>query len=164
MRSTFSVSYALRKNRVSKDGQSTIDLSICINNNRVRLTTGKKVSPANWDAIKQRVRGNSEQALLLNEYLESIKYKLLQCEIDLVNHGFNVTPELLKDAYLNNVEMLKEKSLMDVFIEHNTQQQAMVGKGISKATYFVSEHILRLITDFLKKRYKRNDIYLIRET
>ena len=36
----------------------------------------------------------------------------------------------------------------------------MVGKGISKSTHWVSEYTLRLCKDYLKDKYKREDIYL----
>lgn len=160
MRTTFSAIFLLRKNRVSKDGLAPIDLVITVNKSRVRINTGKKIDPTKWNQTTQKVKGSSDEAKLLNEYFTGVKHKLLQCETNLINRGFVVTAELLRDAYLNNIESLKEKSLFDVFTEHNEQQKALVGKGVSKATYFVSEYTYRLAKEFLKNRFKRNDIYL----
>ena len=160
MRSTFSAIFLLRKNRVSKDGLAPVDLAITVNKERVKINTGKKIDPTKWDQVRQKVKGNSDEAKLLNECFSGIKNKLLQCEIDLTNHGFIITSELLRDAYLNNIESLKEKSFFDVFNKHNEQQKALVGNGVSKATYFVSEYTYRLAKDFLKNKFKRDDIYL----
>ena len=160
MRSTFSAIFLLRKNRVSKDGLAPVDLAITVNKERVKINTGKKIDPTKWDQVRQKVKGNSDEAKLLNECFAGIKNKLLQCEIDLTNHGFIITSELLRDAYLNNIESLKEKSFFDVFNEHNEQQKALIGNGISKSTYFVSEYTHRLAKDFLKNKFKRDDIYL----
>ena len=85
----------------------------------------------------------------------------MQCETDLINNGFIITSELLRDAYLNNVEKLKERTLFDVFKEHNQQQKILVDqKQLSKDTLFISEYTLRLATEFLKAKFKRDDIYL----
>ena len=121
MRSTFSAIFLLRKNRVSKDGLAPVDLAITVNKVRVKINTGKKIDPTKWDQVRQKVKGNSDEAKLLNECFAGIKNKLLQCEIDLTNHGFIITSELLRDTYLNNIESLKEKSFFDVFNEHNEQ-------------------------------------------
>ena len=43
MKSTFSVSFQMRKNRVSKDGFAPIDVIITINTGRSSITTGKKI-------------------------------------------------------------------------------------------------------------------------
>lgn len=161
MRSTFNVSFQVRKNRVSKDGLSPIDVVITVNTERSTMTTGKKIKPDSWDLARQRVKSKTEEARLINEYLQSIKNKLLECEADLLNHGYLVTASLLRDAYLNNVEVLKDKTLLEVFAEHNRQQKEMLDNGkLSKATLFISEYTLTLITDFIKDHYKRNDIYL----
>ena len=85
----------------------------------------------------------------------------MQCETDLINKGFIITSELLRDAYLNNVEQLKERTLFDVIKEHNEQQKNLVEqKQLSKDTLFISEYTLRLVTEFLKAKFKRDDIYL----
>ena len=42
MRSTFSASFQLRKNRVSMDGFTAVDLVITVNKERVKINTGKK--------------------------------------------------------------------------------------------------------------------------
>lgn len=160
MRSTYSVNFQLRKNRISKDGLAPIDFIISVNSERTRINTGKKIDPTKWDQVKQKVKGNTEESRLLNDCFKGIKNRLLQCEIDLTNHGYLITAELLRDAYLNNIDALKEKTFLDVFTEHNDQQLALVGKGISKATYFVSEYTFRLVSEFIKRKYKRNDIYL----
>ena len=66
----------------------------------------------------------------------------------------------MRDAYFDKVESLKEHSLLGVLNEHNLQYEGMVGKTISKSTYFCFEHTGRLLKDFIKKKYKREDLYL----
>ena len=68
-------------------------------------------------------KGNDAEAISINSYLKSIKVKLYEKEIELINRGFVVTAELLKDAYLDRVDSIKEKTLLDVFKEHNDAQR-----------------------------------------
>ena len=152
--------FSLRENKVSKDGKCPITVSINTNGERVYFNTGKKVRPMDWSKDKQIVKGKDEEALLINDFLKQIRSKLLQKEVELLERGFLITPELVRDAYLDKIELLKEKSFFDVFQEHNDQQKALVGNGISKSTHWVSEYSFRLCKDFLKDKFQRNDIYL----
>lgn len=77
-----------------------------------------------------------------------------------MDKGFVITAKLLCDAYQGKVEFLKEKSLFDVFMEHNREQEKLIGKGVSKATYWISDYTVRLLKEFIQQQYKREDMYL----
>ena len=77
-----------------------------------------------------------------------------------MEQGYIVTAELLKDSYFNKVESLKEKTLLEVFIEHNEDQAKNVGNGVAKATHWISVYTFRLVKEYMLQKYERNDIYL----
>jgi len=74
--------------------------------------------------------------------------------------GYLITAELLKEAVADKVEALNEKSLFEVFAEHNKEQEKLVGNGVSKATYWISVYTVRLLKEFVQQKYKREDLYL----
>ena len=131
-----------------------------MNGERCAFSTGKKVKSCNWDKNKQQVKGKDEEAQSLNNYLKAIKAKLYQKEAELLERGFVITAELLRDAYFDKVESLKEKSLFEVFEEHNQEQEKLIGNGVSKATHWVSVYTIRLLREFVQQKYKREDLYL----
>ena len=77
-----------------------------------------------------------------------------------MERGFVVTAELLRDAYFDKVESLKEKTLLAVLMEHNEDRKMMIGKTVAPATYKTFEHTERLLKNFIKEKFGRNDIYL----
>lgn len=160
VRSSFSILFFIRDSRVKKDGTVSIEVQLSLNGDRCAFLTGKRVTPEKWDKVRQQVKGKDEEALSLNNYLKSVKAKLYQKEAELLDKGFIITANLLRDAYFNKVESIKERSLFDVFTEHNQQQEKLVGKGISKSTYGISVYTFRLLKDFVQKKYKREDLYL----
>ena len=131
-----------------------------MNGERCTFSTGKKVKSCNWDKNKQQVKGKDEEAQSLNNYLKAIKAKLYQKEAELLDRGFIITADLLRDAYFDKVESIKERSLFEVFEEHNQEQEKMIGNGVSKATYWVSVYTIRLLREFVQQKYKREDLYL----
>ncbi len=159
-RTTFSIYFLVRESKARKNGNAPIEVTIAINGERARFITGKQIPVSKWDKIKQQVKGKDAEATSINSYLKAIKVKLYEKEIELLNRGFVVTAELLKDAYLDRVDSIKEKTLLEVFKEHNAAQESMLGKGVAKATYWVSVYTLKLLQEFMSHKYKREDICL----
>ena len=69
--------------------------------------------------------------------------------------SYLITAELLKEAVADKVEALNEKSLFEVFEEHNREQEKLVGNGVSKATYWISVYtvLFREYPDIKKAYY-----------
>lgn len=160
VRSSFAILFFIRESKVRKDGNAPIEASITINGERCFFSTGKKLKASTWDKNKQLVKGKDEEATSLNNYLKSIKVRLYEKEAELLNKGFVVTAQLLYDAYFDKVEILKEKSLLEVLADHNKERKAMVGKNLAPATYWVFEYTARLLTEYIKQKYQREDLYL----
>ena len=160
VRSSFSILFAIRESKARKSGKAPIEITITVNGERCTLSTGKQVPIDKWDKTKQQVKGKDEEAQRLNNYLKAIKDKLYQKEEEVIERRFIITAELLRDAYFDKVESLKEKSLFEVFEEHNKEQEKLVGNGVSKATYWISVYTVRLLKEFVQQKYKREDLYL----
>ena len=158
--SSFAILFFIRDSRVRKDGTTSIEVVLTVNGERCAFSTGKKVKSCNWDKNKQQVKGKDEEAQSLNNYLKAIKAKLYQKEAELLERGFIITADLLRDAYFDKVESIKERSLFEVFEEHNQEQEKLIGNGVSKATYWVSVYTIRLLREFVQQKYKREDLYL----
>lgn len=154
------VYFSLRESKQNKKGLSPIEVSITTNGKRIYFSTGKHVPATDWNKEKQAVKGKSEEAQLINGYLIQLRNKIYQKEIELLQKGYLITAELLKEAITDKVEALNEKTLLDVLNEHNTERKAMVGKTVAPATYWVSEYTGRLFKEFIQKKYERKDLYL----
>jgi integrase len=153
------ISFGL-KNRKDKSGMSPITMTIGANGERAEFQTGRKIAPENWDSGKQQAKGKTTEAKLLNAYLNQLRNKVYLKEIELMQRGYLITARLLRDAVVDKVEALNEKTLFQVFTEHNVEQKKLVGNGVSKATYFISEYTDRLLKEYVKQKYKREDLYL----
>lgn len=112
VRSSFSILFAIRESKARKSGKAPIEITITVNGERCTLSTGKQVPIDKWDKAKQQVKGKDEEAQSLNNYLKAIKAKLYQKEAELLDRGFIITAELLRDAYFDKVESLKEKACL----------------------------------------------------
>ncbi|EOA55158.1 hypothetical protein HMPREF1214_03942 [Bacteroides sp. HPS0048] len=154
------VYFSLRESKQNKKGLSPIEVSISTNGERIYFSTGKQVQATDWNKEKQSVKGKSEESQLINGYLTQLRNKIYQKEIELTQRGYLITAELLKDAVLDKVEILNEKTLLEILEDHNKERKAMVGKNLAPATYWVFEYTARLLTEYIKQKYQREDLYL----
>lgn len=113
------VNFSLRESKANKKGLSPIEASISYNGERIYFSTGKLAKVSKWNKQKQQVRGNSQESLLINNFLIELRNKIYEKEIELMKRGYMVTVCLLKDAVFNKVEALKDKTLMQVISQHN---------------------------------------------
>ena len=121
VRSSFSILFFIRESKVRKNGNAPIEVIITINGEKCSFPTGKQVHIDKWDKTKQQVKAKS-----LNNYLKAVKAKLYQKEAELLDRGFIITAKLLCEAYQEKIESLKEKSLFEVFTEHNHEQEKLI--------------------------------------
>ena len=149
------VYFSLRESKQNKKGLSPIEVSISTNGKRIYFSTGKYARSTDWNREKQLVKGKSEEAQLVNSYLTQLRNKIYQKEIELLQMSYLITAELLKEAVADKVEALNEKSLFEVFEEHNREQEKLVGNGVSKATYWISVYtvLFREYPDIKKAYY-----------
>ncbi len=154
------VRFAARTSKQTKQGLCPIEASISYNGERIYFSTGKTVRPSDWNKQKQQVKGNSQESSLTNTYLIELRNRIYKKEIELMKRGYMITVHLLKDAIFNKVESLKEKTLLQVVNEHNEEKQKLIGKYLSPSTYYCFEHSKKLLQEFIKKLYKRDDIFL----
>ena len=160
VRSSFSILFFIRESKARKNGNVPIEVMITVNGERNSFSTGKQIAIEKWDKTKQQVKGKDQETQNLNNYLKAIKAKLYQKEAELLERGFIITAQILYDAYFDKVESIKERSLFEVFEEHNQEQEKLVGNGVSKATHWVSVYTIRLLREFVQQKYKREDLYL----
>ena len=103
--------FLLKKTRKDKNGDSPIDAWIAVNGERTSYSTGKKVKVSEWDEKKQLVKGSSDKAKLINEYLYQLRNKVFQKEIELMEKGFMLTPTLLSRGTLSRISTWTQRKV-----------------------------------------------------
>ncbi|MGL4993987.1 MAG: Arm DNA-binding domain-containing protein [Bacteroidales bacterium] len=114
-KTSYKVSFRVVETRLDSEGYAPFDVIITQNSKRVFFSAGKKVPASLWDKVKQTFKGRGEEVNTLNNYLTSLKANIYQKEIELRDRGFEVTPQTLKDAFFNQIEVMTDSTLLEVF-------------------------------------------------
>lgn len=159
-KSTFSSFFYVAPSKIRKNGTAPINMTITLNGERASFATHKFVKPEEWDANRQRVKGNNDKARLINEYLDKVRESLYRKELELLENGYILTAEVLRDAYLGKVGKLQKKTLFSVYEEFLSDLKPAIGATISDDTYYNYERAFVLLKEFVDKRYSRKDYQL----
>ena len=161
MKTTFKVTYLLRKNKPFSNGEVPILVRITLNGERAEFVAKHSVNPSLWNQKTNRALGSSISAKSLNTYLDHVYIKLCDSMRDLEERGIEVTAANIKDNYLGIISY-KQVTLFSAYDEHNDKMKALIGKGYTYATlerhYTTRNHLL----DFIRTKYNKDDIPLER--
>lgn len=156
--STITISFAVRDSKSRISGKAPIQVLLTQNGTRASFSTGKAVQPSEWDRDRQRVKGRDAEAAEINNYLDAIRARLYHLEKVLIDRGLGATPEILRDAYLDKLDCLKDWTLMTLIEIHLDELRGKIGKSIAKRTVKNYEYGARFIRNYMRSQYGREDM------
>lgn len=159
-RTTFSFLFFVKRTRVLKNGALPIYARITINGQRAEFVIQKEITESLWDNGKCCAKGNSKQAKEINDYLDLIKARLREHKCYMEEHNEPLTAMSLRDRYMGIVDNKNNKTLLNVFQEHNERCLGLLNKDFAKGTverYITSK---KHLAEFMMLKYKMTDINL----
>ncbi len=156
MRNTFKILFYAKKNAPLRNGNIPIMGRITLNGERTQISTQQSVPLKLWNAALGRAVGRSTEALLVNEHLDRIHYRIEHCYHTLLCEQGMVTPCMIKERYLGNDR--RNLFLLEFFRRHNDTFFRMVGISRSKTTYGKYRSVYQHLAEFIPKHYGRSDI------
>lgn len=145
-----------KKTKNESDKLLSIYLRVTINGERFEISTQRYVEPSKWSTSAGKVKGNSEEARSINQYLDSLKQKVYDYQKSIAQEGKHFTKEMLRLKWYG-IEQ-RTHSLLEVFRQHNNQLKSLIGKDNSKATYTKYRTTFDHTISFLLWKFKRSDI------
>jgi site-specific recombinase XerD len=156
MNATISILFYLKRAKANAKGLAPIFQRITINGRRLDNSTGKFVDPSKWHPEMSKMRGNSEEARLINGHLDNLRTKILIAEKELNKKDIPVNLETLKNMLLGTKE--RQRLLVPIFEEHNNKIKELLGIEYAPGTYERYQTSLKHTKDFLNWKYSISDI------
>ena len=159
MINTLTVLFHLRQEKRSQNGKTPIYCRITVEKQRATLSIQRSVYTDKWDATREMVKGNNDEAKDINAYINLIKKKIYDAHYKLVESNSHVSAEALKQVVLNR-ERPKSKSVFKVFEEHNQKVKTLIGSSFAHGTHERYQTALKHLKEFVQCKYHRNDYFL----
>lgn len=150
--STFGVTFFTRLNSKAS-ANALIYCRITVNGARTEISLQKSVPQIMWDSNQSKVRGNSQEARVINNHILQIRSRLFECYSILKQEGKFITPKVIKARFFGTDD--ENKTLLQLVSYHNKSMSKILRQGTLK-NYDTTETYLK---KFLIKKYN-SDIYL----
>lgn len=150
----------LYKSKENKKGEIPVYVRVTIQGEREQFSTQISIPASSWNQTKQRIRGRSEQSNTINQLLDKVEADLYKVYGELCNIFNDVTAKDVRQNYLDETE--PKKGIIEVYDIHNERIRSLIGKGYVDRTWFNFERNKKLLMEFIKYGFNRNDVKLDR--
>jgi integrase len=183
------VSFYVNQYKKDKDDNSPFEVIITANNTRAKFTLKHKIKYYIWnnkkqefvfkdpmrlrtfqmiDATTSEVEDVESQNKIsdiatygeISKQLELVKTRLYEAENKLMMLGLAIDATAIRDMYFGKIKG-KQHSLTAYYNDFLETKNKRVGKEIVKDTYQKYERVLKHFKNFIKLKYRRDDLQLM---
>lgn len=158
-RMTFSVLFYIRRTKLNRNGEAPVMMRITVNSVRADVAIKRSIPPELWNSAKGKAFEKRRECKELNLYLDAVRMRVMKIQRDMEIEGITVTAPMLLDRYLNRGAFV-DRSLFDVFREHNEQCKKLEGISMAHATVQRYETALQHTQDFVWDMYHKRNFLL----
>lgn len=150
---TFSIHFWL--NVAKKKGDlAPIYARVTIDGRRSEISLKRQAKVTDWDTKAKKTTLKTIEGRVLNQYLDQVYAKFLECYKQLTSDFELVTANRIKARFLGQDE--RQNTLLDLVSYHNEIMQGTLKPGTLK-NYYTTE---KYIKSFLLLKMKTRDVYL----
>ncbi|MEO6917121.1 MAG: site-specific integrase [Chitinophagaceae bacterium] len=151
--------FFLKKGREYKGGPMPIYLRITIDGARAEASIQRSCEPKKWSQRNGRAIGTKTEVVVLNTHLDIIQGNIFQIQ----RACALAVKKLSAKEFITNLfqtENTADHSLMNVFKEHNSQFEKLVGKEFSYGTLKKFKTALSHLENFVEWKFQKKDVDL----
>lgn len=148
--------FVLDKTKSNSKGLTPLRCRITYMGKRKPFTIGLFVNPNNWNSKQQLVKPPNEENNIINTQLSLIKNKINQAFLMLQIQEKEFDVEDIYNNYLGESSK-KDKSVLQLFQEHNDKVEKLVGKEYVLPTLWKFKQAKVLLKEFIKSHFNKSD-------
>jgi len=141
---------------LNKKGLSPIVLRVTYREERTDIFTGMYCDPNTWNSSSQRVFGKDRTISIINKNLDDIAHR---CKEKFEEMKYAGMPFIL-DQYIMNIKGNEQRpeTILDYLGNKVDELKGRAGIDITAATVQKYTRCIKYIKEFLKQKYKNNDM------
>jgi site-specific recombinase XerD len=155
MKTKITLHFYAKSTKANAAGQFPIYVRLTVDGKRMEFSTKKFIDSSKWSSEMSKMKGNSEDARSLNEYLDLMKSKIFDIQMELIHRNELLTIEVFKNKLLGIQE--RQRMLIPIFEEHNRKVEELLGLEYAPGTLERYKTSLKHTKDFLQWKYNLSD-------
>lgn len=156
MKSKITVHIYAKTSKANKSGQLPIYFRITVNGERFEFSTKKFIEKSKWSSEQSKMKGHSEEARSLNNYLDLLKSKVFDIQMELLHKKEELSLENFKSRLTGTHE--RERMIIPIYQSHNDKIKDLIGNGYAYGTLERFNISLKHLQEFILWKYNMSDI------
>ena len=137
-------------------GQLPIYIRLTVDGQRFEFSSKKFIDKSKWSPELSKMKGSSEEARTLNNYLDLMKSKVFDIQMDLIHKNQELSLKNFKSRILGTHQ--REKMLIPIYQNHNDKIEELIGNGYAYGTLERFKISLKHLQEFILWKYYVSDI------
>jgi site-specific recombinase XerD len=156
MKTKITLHFYAKSTKANANGLLPIYVRLTVDGKRLEFSTKKFVEKSKWSSELAKMKGTTEEARSINSYLDLMKSKVLDAQMELLHRNETLSIENFKNKLLGNEE--RQRMLVPIFQDHNNKIKELVGKEYAPGTLERYTTSLKHTIEFMRWKYKISDI------
>ncbi|MCO6175889.1 site-specific integrase [Flavobacterium sp. NRK F10] len=156
MKTKITLHFYAKNTKANANGLLPIYVRLTVDGKRLEFSTKKFVEKSKWSNELSKMKGTSEEARSINSYLDLMKAKVLEAQMELLHRNEALTIENFKSKILGTEE--RQRMLVPIFQDHNDKIKELVGKEYAPGTLERYTTSLKHTIEFMQWKYNVSDI------
>lgn len=158
MKTKITLHFYAKKTKANVTGLLPIYIRLTVDGERLEYSTKKFIERSKWSDELSKMKGSSEEARSINNYLDAVKSQIIDIQMMLAHKQETLSMENFRRYLLGGQE--KQRTLIPIYKDHNNRIESLLGKGYASGTLDRFKISLKHLEDFLLWKYGKKDITL----
>ena len=137
-------------------GQLPIYIRLTVDGQRFEFSSKKFIEKSKWSPELSKMKGSSEEARTINSYLDLMKSKVFDVQMELIHKNEELSLENFKSRILGTHE--RERMIIPIYQNHNDKIEELIGNGYAYGTLERFKISLKHLEEFILWKYNVSDI------
>lgn len=156
MKTKITLHFYAKSTKANSLGLLPIYVRLTVDGKRLEFSTKKFIEKSKWSNELSKMKGTTEEARSINSYLDLMKSKVLDAQMQLLHRNETLSIENFKTKLLGTEE--RQRMLVPIFQDHNNKIKELVGKEYALGTLERYTTSLKHTVEFMKWKYNVSDI------
>jgi site-specific recombinase XerD len=156
MNKKITLHFYAKKTKANSAGLLPIYIRLTVDGQRLEFSTKKFIEKNKWSDELSKMKGSSEEARSINNYLDSIKAQVIDIQMTLTHKREVLNIENFRKHLFNESDA--QRMLIPIYKEHNDKIESLIGNGYAKGTHERFEISKKHLEEFLLWKFNINDI------
>lgn len=154
--------FFIRKTLTNAKGYTPIFLRITVNGAFAEMRIQRNVNIDNWNKERAEAKKRDKVSREINDHITSLRVKIYELHRKLESEGVKFNAKTIRDILQGKCKSTNERTIKQIFEEHNNQIRKLSLAEYSPATVNKYEKSLEILLDYIKYQYNEEDMELDR--